>query len=156
MNEVNVIVPGLYFVACIIFTIALWIWYPQKQNAKQGVASSVLYTRRKLFDFFLAAVTFLMIIYAGNNWGHLFIKTESAQASSIIRFSKDTAIYNNPLIKKFIAGIKSMDVSKLSHREKLRLIKDQIKAIKHAKENSKSEDSADNSIRYYGDFSYSD
>ena len=138
LNEVNVFVPGIYFIACIIFTIALWIWYPHRQNANRSVKPSVLYTRRKLFDFSLGAVTFLMIIYAGNNLGHLFIKSESAQASNIIRFSKDTAIYNNPIIKNFITGIKSMDVSKLSQREKLRLIKDQIKAIKQDKENSKS------------------
>ena len=137
--EVSVILPQLYFIACIIFTIALWIWYPDRQNAKPGFASSALYVRRKLFDFSLGAVTFLMIIYAGNNWEHLFIKSESAQASKIIPLSKDSAIYNNPLIKNFIAGIKSMDVSKLSQREKLRLIKDQIKTIKHDKDTSKGD-----------------
>ena len=139
LNEVNVILPQFYFIACIIITIALWIWYPDRQNAKPGFASSALYVRRKLFDFSLGAVTFLMIIYAGNNWEHLFIKSESAQASKIIPLSKDSAIYNNPLIKNFIAGIKSMDASKLRQREKLRLIKDQLKAIKHYKDTSKGD-----------------
>ena len=133
LNEVNVILPQLYFIACIIFTIALWIWYPDRQNAKPGFASSALYVRRKLFDFSLGAVTFLMIIYAGNNWEHLFIKSESAQASKIIPLSKDSAIYNNPLIKNFIAGIKGIDVNKLSQREKLRLKKNQKKQIKKKK-----------------------
>ncbi len=51
LTEINVTVPALYSIACIIFTIALWIGYPYRQNAKPGVRSSVLYTRRKLFDF---------------------------------------------------------------------------------------------------------
>jgi hypothetical protein len=139
LNKVNVVIPELYFIACIIFTIALWILYPDRQNAKPGVASSALYVRRKLFDFSLGAVTFLMIIYAGNNWRHLFGESESVQASNIIHLSKDSAIYNNPLIKNFIAVIKSMNVNKLGQREKLKLIKDQIKTIKHDKDTSKGE-----------------
>lgn len=135
LNEVNVIIPGIYFIVCIIFTIVLCIFYPER-NAKPGVSSSALYLRRKLFDFSLGAVTFLMIIYAGNNWKNLFAKSESAQASNIIHVPKDTVIYNNPLIKNFIAVIKSMDVNKLSQREKLKLIKDQIKTIKHDKDTS--------------------
>jgi hypothetical protein len=135
LSEVNVIIPEIYFIVCIIFTIVLCIFYPER-NAKPVVSSSVFYVRRKLFDFCLGAVTFLMIIYAGNNWKHLFAKSESAQASNIIHVPKDTAIYNNPLIKNFIAVIKSMDVNKLSQREKLRLIKDQIKTIKHDKDTS--------------------
>jgi len=138
LNEVNVIIPELYFIVCIIFTITLWIWYPKK-SAKQVVSASVLYTRRKLFDFSLGAVTFLMIIFAGNNWKHLFAKSETAQAFNIIHIPKDTVIYNNPLIKNFIAIIKSMDVNKLNQREKIRLIKDQIKTIKHDKGASKGE-----------------
>ncbi len=40
LNEVNVIIPGLYFIACIIFTIALWIWYPDRQNANRSLKPS--------------------------------------------------------------------------------------------------------------------
>lgn len=136
LNEINVIFPQIYFIACIIVTIALWMWYPDKQNRKPGVSPSALYVRRKIFDFSLGAVTFLMIIYAGNNWKNLFLKSESAQASKIIPHSKDSSIYNSPLIKNFIAGIKGLDVSKLSQREKLKLIKKQMKTIKHDKDTS--------------------
>ena len=139
LNELHVVIPELYLIVCIIFTITLWILYPSRQNTKARITTSALYVRRKLFDFSLGTVTFLMIIYAGNNWQHLFTKSESVQASNIIHLSKDSAIYDNPLIKNFISLIKGMDAHKLTQREKLRLLKDQIKTIKHDKDTSSTE-----------------
>lgn len=139
LNEVNVILPQIYFTACIIFTVLLWISYPDNKNLKIGRKPSGLYFRRKLFDLSLGAVTFLMIIYIGNNWESLFLKSESAQASKIIRIPKDSSISNSPLIKNFITSIKNMDVSKLTQREKIRIIKKQIKTVKEDKETTKGE-----------------
>ena len=138
LKEINIIIPQVYFTAFIICTIALWIWYPDK-NAKKRISSSVLYARKKLFDFSLGTVTFLMIIYSGNNWEHLFIKSQSANATNIFNTNKDSAIYNIPIIKNFIASIKAMDVDKIGQREKLRIIKKQIKTIKSDKETSKGD-----------------
>lgn len=131
LEDVNVNLPQFCFIACAGFTIVLWFFYPGK--------SKKLYVRRKLFDFSLGAITFLMIMYTGNNWAHLFIKSESAQASKIIRVSKDSTITNNRLITNFINSIKSMDVSKLSQKEKIKIIKKQIKEIKKDQETSKGE-----------------
>jgi hypothetical protein len=80
-----------------------------------------------------------MIIYAGNHWQQLFIKTEAAQASKVIRIVKDSSVHNNSLIQNFISSINNKDVSKLSQREKMRIIKHQIKTIKQDKETSKSD-----------------
>ncbi len=137
LNEINILMPQSYLVVFIICSIALWLWYPDK-NAKNKFSSSS-YGRRKLFDFSLGAVTFLLIIYAGNNWEHLFLQNGSAKASNITELSKDSSIYNVPLIKNFIASIKGCEVSKLSQREKIRLIKRQIKAINNDKETPKSD-----------------
>ncbi|HUS01783.1 MAG TPA: hypothetical protein VMY77_08655 [Chitinophagaceae bacterium] len=135
LREVDVILPQGYLIGCLIFTIALWTWYPDK-NSK---SVSAPYVRRKLFDFSLAAVTYLMILFAGNNWDHLFINSESAKASKIIRIPRDSVTTNNILIKDFITSIKNMDVSKLSQKEKIRLIKKQIKQVKQDNNTSKSD-----------------
>lgn len=135
LREVNVILPPVYFITCIILTLALWAWYPH-MNPGSGSPS---YVRRKLFDFSLAAVTYLMILYAGNNWDHLFINSESVQASRIIRIPRDSVASNSILIKDFITTIKNMDVSKLSQKEKARLIKHQIKKVKEDNNTSKSD-----------------
>ena len=83
-----------------------------------------------------------MIVYAGNNWRYLFIKSETAQATKIIRMSKDLAINNNSLIKSFILNINNTDVNKLSQRKKINLIKTQIKKIQQQKKTTKGEKTA--------------
>ncbi len=139
LNDLNIIITQPYFIACIIFTIILWIWYPEKRDTKTNITRSILYYRRKLFDFSLGFITFLMIIYAGNTWQNLFIQSESALASKITPMPKDSAIYNNPLIKSFITSLKEMDITKLNQKEKLRLIKKQIQTIKKDSDTSKSD-----------------
>jgi len=135
LQEIGVNLPPLYFTCCVIFTIAAWIMYPSS-NATQGKTSPALYFRRKLFDFSFGAVTFLMIVHAGNNWQHLFTTGGQALAAKIIPVKRVSASENTPHIRKFIAEIKSMDVKQLSEREKLRLIKKQVKAINHDKNTS--------------------
>lgn len=136
LMEVNVHIPQLYFTACIISIILLWVFYPDLKTQRKP---SALYFRRKLSDCSLGAVTFLMIVYVGNNWETLSVKSESAQASKIIRIPKDSAVSNNPLITNFITSIKNMEVSKLTEREKVRIIKKQIKTVQQDNETSKGE-----------------
>ncbi|KAA9034661.1 hypothetical protein FW778_21875 [Ginsengibacter hankyongi] len=134
LNDINVTLPGLYFITCVIFTVILWIGY-----SGTNVSAARLFTRyfrRKFFDFALGLLTFSMIIYGGNNYKNFFINNEAVNAFSIHHLSKDSAIYYNPLIQNFIASIKNMDVSKLSLKEKKRIIKHQIKTIKHDKDTS--------------------
>ena len=132
LNDSNVNLPGLYFMLCVIFIVILSIGYSSTNVRASRVFTR--YFRRKFFDFTLGLITFLMIIYGGNNYKNLFVNNEAVNAFSIHRFSKDSAIYYNTLIQNFIASIKNMDVSKLSLKEKKRIIKQQIKTIKHDKD----------------------
>ena len=132
LNDSNVNLPGLYFMLCVIFIVILSIGYSSTNVRASRVFTR--YFRRKFFDFALGLITFLMIIYGGNNYKNLFVNNEAVNAFSIHRLSKDSAIYYNPLIQNFIASIKNMDVSKLSLKEKKRIIKQQIKTIKHDKD----------------------
>lgn len=138
LNEINIVLPEAYFITCIIFTIALWLWYPGKNSARSH-SYSRSYVRRKVCDFSLGTITLLMIIYAGNHWQGLFIKTETAYASKVIRIPKDSSIHTNSLIQNFITSIKNKDVSKLTEREKIRLIKQQVKTVKQDKQTSKGD-----------------
>lgn len=142
LNEINVIIPELYFIGCICATIILWVWYPSAQNANSAVKRAASYSRRKFFDFSLAAVTFLMIVYGGNHWEHLFIKTEVAQATKVIRISKDSSLIKSPILQHFITSIKNMEVNTLTQKEKLKVVKQQIKKIQEQKETSKGEKTA--------------
>lgn len=137
LQEVGVIIPQSYFTACIILTIILWVGYPGKNLSKSVIKPRVLYVRRKIFDFSLGAVTFLMIVFAGNNWEKLFFKSEMAQASKSIRIRGDSATYMHPLLQNFITSIQGMDVSKLTEKEKIKIIKKQIRKINNDTETSK-------------------
>lgn len=139
LHAIHVTLPFTFFISCILCTILLWIFYPSANNKKQIVSPRKSYCKRKVFDFSLGAVTFLMIIYTGNNWNNINISNEVTYASNIIDITKDSALHNNPHIKNFISIINSKDVSKLSKHEKLRLLKNQIKEIKHDKGTSSTE-----------------
>ncbi len=136
-REINVILPELYFTICLIITTFLWIAYPTKYHLENGMRKTTSYFHRKIFDLSLATITFLMIVYAGNNWKNLFVHSEPAQATRIVRITKDSALINNPLIKNFISLLKNTDLSKLSTREKIKLVRDQVKKIRHDQDTPK-------------------
>lgn len=135
LTGLNVVLPEIYFSICVILTIGLWIGYPAKFNSN---GHKTAYWHRKVFDGGLALVTLLMVIYAGNHWKYLFFNTQTAQATKVVPKSK-VAITDHPLMKNFVSHLKSLDVSKLSQRDKMKLIKNQIKAIKHSKDTTKGE-----------------
>jgi len=138
LSEINIHLPYAYFMALILITIILWINYPDKHQ-KRSFSSTSFYVRRKTFDFLLGTVTFLFIVYAGNHLEQMNLETETATASVIVPLSKDSAILNHPLLKDFISSLKNREVSKLSQREKIKLIKKQIKAINRDSGTSKSD-----------------
>lgn len=133
LNELEVILPALYFTVCLIVAGGLLLGYPKK--TRRNVSSSALYFRRKLYDFSLGAITFLMIVYLGNNWQRIPLQGEFASATKLASVVKDSAAnYNHDLLKNFIADIKSRDVGKLSQRQKSTLLRDQVKKINKDKE----------------------
>lgn len=136
LKDIHVIIPSFYFTGYILFTIILWVCYPGKHTRPVIKVSSYVY--RKTFDLLLGAVTYLMIIYAGNNKEHLFMKSEPAQAFKVVH-SKDSAYYNNPLIRNFIETIQKNDVNKLTTKQKIKLVKQQIKIVQKDKTLSKGE-----------------
>ena len=137
LTEINITVPEYFWSVCIVSAIFLIACYPQRIGRFAGTYSK-LYTRRKVIDFFLGLVTFFMIIYISNYRQTLFSNTQYTQASAIIPAHRDSSISNHPLIKNFILKIKSADVSHMSSREKMKLIKQQLRKVNADKEISKS------------------
>lgn len=137
LRESKIDLSQMFFIGCIVGTVVLWILYPEK-SLKHHISSSAFYVRRKLFDFLLGSVTFLMILYVGNNWKQLFLN-QTANAFSIVHNPKDSSVKNNPLINNFIESINAKDVSSLSQKEKLRIIKKQLRTINNDKETSKGD-----------------
>ncbi|MDB5232930.1 MAG: hypothetical protein JWN76_3735 [Chitinophagaceae bacterium] len=134
LNDINVTLPQFYFLVCTICTIIFWIGYPGIKTVK-GKKIPGSYARRKTFDFILGLMTFLLIVGVANN-PKLFFNAETAQARKTFPVSTDTSINNHPLIQDFITSIKSRDITRLSEKEKIQIIKKQIRTIQHSKETS--------------------
>lgn len=74
LKDIGINLPGYFFMLCVTLTILLWFGYSCK-SPKPAIYFSY-YFRRKLFDFCLGMVTFLMIVYGSNNYKNLFITNE--------------------------------------------------------------------------------
>jgi hypothetical protein len=129
LNDINVSIPEWSFMICMIFTVLLWIGYYTK--TVKLLSCLTHYFRRKFFEFLMGLVTFLLIIYVGNNYKGVFITYRADAAFNIRHYPKDSALLKNPLLSSFIASIKNRDVNKLSVKEKIRIINHQVKIIKH-------------------------
>ena len=137
-REIDIKIPENYFSVCLFIITILWIKYPQKASTKEKRKCS-FYTYRKTFDVLLGFTTLILIVYTGNHWSNLNANTQTASASTILNLPKDSFNSKNILIKNFVDEIKSKDVSKLSNRNKSKIIKKQIGVIKGAKDLSKGE-----------------
>ena len=137
-TEIDISIPEFIVIGCLILTIFIWVIYPDKKVMTSNCKFPETYTFRKACDFSLGVITFVLIVYAGNKWQYLFIKTEKAQATKIIRI-KDSSLNNHPLITNFLELIKREDISKLNNREKVKMVKEQIKKVKHDKDTSKED-----------------
>ncbi len=138
INQLSITIPTLTYNICICLLLILWIGYPQKTD-KATYYRYGFYFHKKLFDFLLALLTFILIVYTGNHWKNLFVNTQKATASTTVNLPKDSSLSKNYLLKNFIYTIKSQDVSKMSNSYKKALIKKQIKAVKQTKDLTKTQ-----------------
>ncbi len=137
-REIEIDMPkNFLYICCIVLTI-LWIKYPQKAN-KKAKEHNNFYACRKTFDCLLCVTTLVLIVYTGNHWRNLNANLNSATASSVLTFPKDSANSKTLLLKHFVDDVKSKDISKLSNSEKSKIIKKQISVIKANKDLTKGE-----------------
>lgn len=139
LKDIGIFMSESYFNIAIIACLVICFHYPSKRNRRDGHGKDALYRRRKFYDFSLGAITFFMIIFLTNNNGQILLKSNIAVASFINSHGRDTCVYDNILIKSFVSNIQRMDVSKLSQREKIRILKKQIKTIKQDKTTSRGD-----------------
>src|ERR1043165_454980 len=126
-NELDVsFTSWILILSMLVFSIA-WIKYPKK---KQNLKSS--YAFRKTCDAILIGTTFLMFVYFGNRQITPF--SSSILSSSAVSFSlpKDsTKIYKSA--EEFKKSLYDENGNSLKWKERKKLLKQQIKAIKNDK-----------------------
>lgn len=134
LNDLQISVSGNAFLFFVLLFLAGMFAYPLKSNWKNTGIS--FYTRQKSCDFLLAASTFCMIIYIGNNYPHL-ISNHSAGYSAVhasVSFPVDSMKTSYEKMAAFSQKIKGENNKQLSWKEKKKLLKKQVKEIKASNE----------------------
>lgn len=137
LTDLGIAIPEYYWTMCMFSAVLLCSFYPSRKPSTPRSAS-LNYVRRKSFDLLLCLVTFIMIVYAGNHWKNLFLNAPSVHATAIVPPPKDSLIINHPIIKNFLLKINSAEVAQMNHKEKMRMVKKQIRTVKANKEISQS------------------
>lgn len=127
LNLLSIELPILLLNSSILVFIICGLAYPSK-NKKEN------YIFRKTCDSVLISTTFLMIVFAGNRYGGLtglFTATSyhnQVQATSI----KDSTKRSYTSLEAFKLSMKDKDGKMLKWKERRKLLKSQVKAIKNS------------------------
>lgn len=115
--------------------------YPAKKDKRSGSQSDSFYIKQKSCDLLLAASTFCMIVYIGNHPQSLFQHTQPLNATVITEPSlpKDSISKNYKSINDFNASMQDENGNMLKWKERKKLLKQQVKEIRKAKDLSKGE-----------------
>jgi hypothetical protein len=136
---------GIYLpFAALLFFACLYAWgfiaYPFKNKKEKFRMSASCYVRQKTCDIFLAGSTYLMIVYSGNHKEILFRYSlpfnQALATNTITILPKDSTVKTYKSISAFSASMKDEKGNYLKWKERKKLLKEQIRAIKHSNEPS--------------------
>jgi|CXWL01.1.fsa_nt_gi hypothetical protein len=133
---VSISSAAMFVFICIYF--AGLIAYPAKSLKGKKLSATAFYVRQKSCDWLLAASTFCMIVYLGNRPGEIFNYSSPLHAATTASssFPKDSTINSYKTVTAFKASLKDENGKSLKWKEKKKLLKEQVRAIKKDKEMS--------------------
>ncbi|HWC55234.1 MAG TPA: hypothetical protein VG676_16735 [Chitinophagaceae bacterium] len=132
LNRSGVTVQSVVvFIFFLIFLTGVII-YPSQKNKKVRSGPFTFYARQKSCDFLLAASTWAMAVCLGNNPDALFMfdLSASSSVSSTYSFPADSTNNSYKSIKDFSTSMKDVNGKTLKWKERKKLLKEQLKAIK--------------------------
>ena len=122
----------------LIFGIA-WLKYPRKKQVIDKLEKNRLYIYRKTCDAVLIGTTFMMFVYFGNRQvTPLDIPVLSASAVTSFSLPKDST-KNYKSLEEFKKSLKDENGKPLKLKERKKLLKQQLKAIKKDKTTSRGD-----------------
>jgi hypothetical protein len=138
LKEAGIFLPlaAILFFACLYAT--GFIAYPIKNKNGKNSKLKVSYVRQKTCDILLAGSTYLMIVYSGNHkeilFQHPFPFSQAIASNTIL--PKDSTVKTYKSIAAFAASMKDENGNYLKWKERKKLLKEQIRAIKNSNEPS--------------------
>lgn len=139
LNSLGITIPGSVMFFFVFAYGAGFIAYPSKSLSRKKLTATAFYIRQKSCDLILAGSTFCMIVYLGNHPDRLFqydppFNTVMASSTSLPR---DSTLKTYKSIAAFSASMKNESGQPLKWKERKKLLKEQVRAIKNADEPSK-------------------
>jgi hypothetical protein len=134
LHQLNIILPIAFLYVTVSFFLALFLIYPQKHAKRKTLNRKRTYALQKACDFFLAVSTLLLVCFFSNR-PEKFVFNTSVAATTIKHPStlKDsTKTYKT--IRAFATSMKDKDGKMLQWKERKKLLKEQIRGIKKAKD----------------------
>ncbi len=137
LNDTGIYLPVFAIVFFICLYAAGFIAYPFKNIRGKYRMTASGYIHQKTCDFLLAGSTFLMIVYFGNHREILFrysLPFTQAIASSSTLPATSVAKPSYKSVSAFLRSMKDENGKLLSWKERKKLLKEQVRAIKKADE----------------------
>lgn len=135
--QLNIVLsPVLLSISLAVYYI-VFLLYPSKRQ-KQKISSSLFYKKQKICDALLAACTFTAVLFISNDQFQRIQYFSPVQASSNSLLPADSSIKAYKSIAKFSASLKTPEGKKLQLKERKKLLKQQVMAVKNDPDMSKS------------------
>ncbi len=128
LDEIGTTVSVSWFISFASLAVLVWMVFPGR-GGLLGIKIQNGYYLRASCHFLMGLATLGMIIYAANS----NFKLPLSNVSATVSVNKDSSLWKHPLITSFKEKLQQLDKSKLTKKEKRRLIKNQIIAIDRAK-----------------------
>jgi len=130
VQQMGILLLPAFLIGCFAIFIAAVIAYPSKYRKGEGLSASAFYNLQKTCDFIIAACTFCMIFYLSNRPENLFRFYPQVNAYVINHNPKDNVAKPYKSISDFSASLKDKNGNTLKWKERKKLLKEQVRAIK--------------------------
>jgi hypothetical protein len=134
LYDIQLTIPALVFIFSILLYVTGVLFYPIRKDRTVRVS----YYRQKTCDLLLAGSVFLMLAYLGNHPKQILDQYSAFTAASANSSSlpKDSSLKTYKSLDVFSASMKDKDGKMLKWKERKKMLKEQVRAIRHSKEPS--------------------
>ncbi len=132
LKDLNILLPTVFISVVILFFMAACLVYPSKEKRGHVSRPGFYYARQKSCDFVLAASCFCLIIFLSNRPDRLFQYSLTPEAYAVTNPSlpTDSSLKTYKPVDAFAASMKDENGKTLKWKERKKLLKEQINAIK--------------------------
>ena len=132
LTDIGVSIPSAVMLAFICTYFTGLVAYPAKYLKGKKLNAAAFYVRQKSCDVLLAASTFCMIVYFSNRPAEIFNYSTPLHAALPVSSKPptDSTVKTYKTIAAFSASLKDENGKFLKWKEKKKLLKEQIRAVK--------------------------